>query len=149
MFRRISWRHKIWVQTRRNYNDTDCNISTLFQSHLQTKSITITCQGLLYICKGPMTSSTREKAFHCLHVKTLNYLKCLWNEKLSFKQTPSFKRTLEIICLHLLQFFHISLCSRDILVLTMAYKIFWSNYDVCSVYRELENYVYFLFNSTN
>ena len=55
------------------------------------------------------------------------------------------KKTLEIIYIHLLQFFHISLCSGDILVLTDMQV----SYDVCSLYRELENYVYFLVYSTN
>ena len=47
-------------------------------------------------------------------------LKCLWSEKLSFKQTVTFKRTLKIINTNVSQFFHISLCFE---IFSINYKM--------------------------
>ena len=57
-------------------------------------------------------------------------LKCIQNEKLSFKQSVSFERTLER---NLSQFFHISFYSWP--------RCKWTTYDVCSVYTEFVNFI--------
>ena len=57
-------------------------------------------------------------------------LKCIQNEKLSFKQSVSFERTLER---NLSQFFHISFYSWP--------RCKWTTYDVSSVYTEFVNFI--------
>ena len=109
----------------------------------------------MHNCDNPLHLSSLFKSSKSLMYQGFTMydkcnLKCLSNEKSSFKQTASLERTVEIINTNLLQFFSISLCFE-----TFSFNWYANErpmtYVVCTV---LQNYVsffsvYFLVYSTN